>query len=114
MEINTVVKDLAKDNRRLRYIDVDEYVKSVKDITDGINHYQTRVYYEIAQAMIRTINDVTVGKILPINIINVYLINLLKNIRPFVKKFVSHDSNLYHWLQSKYFKVTKRKSNRKK
>ena len=114
LEINTVVKDLAKDNRRLRYIDVDEYVKSVKDITDGINHYQTRVYYEIAQAMIRTINDVTVGKILPINIINVYLINLLKNIRPFVKKFVSHDSNLYHWLQSKYFKVTKRKSNRKK
>lgn len=109
--INNVVKELARDNKRLQYIDVDEFVKSEKDITDSINHYQARVYYEIAQVMIRVINSKGKTQVLSANKANVWLISITKQIRPIIKNVLSPDSRIYHWLQKIYFKVTNRKSN---
>ena len=109
--INNVVKELASINKRLRFIDVDEFVKSEKDITDSINHYQTRVYYEIAQAMIRVINEVSNIRVSSANITNLWLINILKKIRPVIKNTISPESRIYQWLQQIYFWATRRKSN---
>ena len=109
--INNVVKELARDNKRLQYIDVDEFVKSEKDITDSINHYQARVYHEIAQVMIRMINSKGKTQVLSANKANVWLIRITKQIRPIIKNVLSPDSRMYHWLQKIYFKVTNRKSN---
>lgn len=109
--INNVVKELASINKRLRFIDVDEFVKSEKDITDSINHYQTRVYYEIAQAMIRVINEVSNIRVSSANKTNLWLINILKKIRPVIKNIISPESRIYQWLQQIYFRATRRKSN---
>ena len=109
--INNVVKELANINKRLRFIDVDDFVKSEKDITDSINHYQTRVYYEIAQAMIRVINGVSNIRVSSANKTNVWLINILKKIRSVIKNIISPESRIYQWLQQIYFRATRRKSN---
>lgn len=110
-EINQVVKELAIRNPRLRYIDVDGFVKTYKDITDGINHYQTRIYYEIAQAMIAIIKDVTGYQVASTSKVHVLLVRWMKWLRPFMKKLISPKSKLYKFLQKVYFKITKRKSN---
>ena len=110
-EINQVVKDLAQNNPRLRYIEIDDFVKTSKDITDSINHYQTRVYYDIAQAMIAIIKDVTGCKVETTGKIYLQLVKLIKWIRPLVKKIISPQGKLYNYLQKVYFKITRRKSN---
>lgn len=110
-EINSVVKKMAAHNNRLKYIDVNDFVKTSKDVTDNINHYQTRVYYEIAQAMISVINETTNIEVKSVNKAMVLLIRMTKQIRPFVKRILSSDSKLYHNLQTIYFKVIKKKSN---
>ena len=110
-EINSVVKKVAAHNDRLKYIDVNDFVKTSKDVTDNINHYQTRVYYEIAQAMISVINETTNIEVKSVNKAMVLLIRMTKQIRPFVKRILSSDSKLYHNLQTIYFKVIKKKSN---
>lgn len=110
-EINSVVKKMAAHNNRLKYIDVNDFVKTSKDVTDSINHYQTRVYYEIAQAMISVINETTNIEVKSVNKAMVLLIRMTKQIRPFVKRILSSDSKLYHNLQTIYSKVIKKKSN---
>ena len=110
-EINSVVKKMAAHNNRLKYIDVNDFVKTSKDVTDSINHYQTRVYYEIAQAMISVINETTNIEVKSVNKAMVLLIRMIKQIRPVVKRILSSDSKLYHYLQTIYFKVIKKKSN---
>lgn len=109
--INNVVKELAKNDNRLRYIDVDEFVKSEKDITDSINHYQTRVYYEIAKAMIEVIHDIGKSETVSVDKTIVWLIGMIKKFKPTIKKRLSRDSIIYQWLQKIYFRVTKRKLN---
>lgn len=109
--INQVVKDLALENPRLRYIDVNNYVKTTKDLTDSINHYQTRVYYEIAQAMIQIIKEVTGIQVVATSKGHLLLVKLIKKTRPVVKKIIPSDCKLYSYFQSIYFILTRRKSN---
>ena len=109
--INTAVKELCKIEPRLRYIEVDDFVKSEKDITDGINHYQTRVYYEIAQAMIRVINDVTGNDLGSLNKCYVTFDKLIKYIKPRIKKILSNHQRLYVFCQNVYFSLARRKTN---
>ena len=110
-EINQVVKELAQNNPRLRYIEIDEFVKTSKDITDTINHYQTRVYYNIAQAMIGIIKDVTGVKVATTSKGHMQLVKWIKWARPFVKKSISPQGKLYKNLQKVYFKITRRTTN---
>jgi hypothetical protein len=109
--INEVVKDVAKHNTRLRYIEVDDFVKSSKDITDNINHYQARVYYDIAQAMIGVIKEVTGVKVATTSQVYVYLVMWIKSIRPIIKKIFAPQSMVYKFLQKVYFKITRRTTN---
>ena len=109
--INEVVKDVAKHNTRLRYIEVDDFVKSSNDITDNINHYQARVYYDIAQAMIGVIKEVTGVKVATTSQVYVYLVMWIKSLRPIIKKIFVPQSMVYKILQKVYFKITRRTTN---
>ena len=109
--INEVVKDVAKHNTRLRYIEVDDFVKSSKDVTDNINHYQARVYYDIAQAMIGVIKEVTGVKVATTSQVYVYLVMWIKSLRPIIKKIFVPQSMVYKFLQKVYFKITRRTTN---
>ena len=109
--INDVVKEIATNNSRLRYIDVDEFIHSKNDVTDHINHYQTRVYYDIAQAMIRVINETTGNNVKSVSGRVVYLDTILKYIRKVVKNIITQDTLLYKLLKRIYLRVTRRRDN---
>ena len=47
-EINRRMRSLAHRDNRVFLIDVNDYLRNQKDFTDNINHFQRRVYYEMA------------------------------------------------------------------
>ena len=103
--LNDVVKELAGTEPRIKYIDVDEFAKNESDFTDGLNHYQTRVYFEIAQAMIRIAGEVTGVKFTSYNVSRTWSSRILKIIRNFVKKCVRPNTNSFKVLQRIYKKM---------
>lgn len=104
--LNEAVKALAVKELRIKYIDVDEFAKSESDFTDGLNHYQTRVYFEIAQAMIRIAGDVTGVKLSSYGSTKVLTDSWLKNIARVIKKQLNSESGLFEVLQNGYKKLT--------
>ncbi len=109
--INRVVKALAQQNNRLRYIDVDEFVRTRNDVTDSLNHYQTRVYYEIGQAMIRVIKDATGHSMQGYNRGTVVFDSILVGIRNVVKRHIRQQSRLYGMLKHVYLRLARRQDN---
>lgn len=47
-EINRRMRSLASRNNRIVLIDVNDYLRSQRDFTNNINHFQRRIYYEMA------------------------------------------------------------------
>lgn len=112
--INSVVKEVAKENSRLRYIDVDQFVISEEDITDGINHYQTRVYYEIAQEMICVIKDVTGNSsVRSVDAKMVRFDQWIKRIKRVLTKHLHPNGLIYKLLKKVYLCISRRKDNTK-
>lgn len=109
--INAVVKEVAGKNMRLQYIDVDEFIKSKNDITDHINHYQTRVYYDIAQAMISIVNSITGKDIQQMNRSVITFDMWLKRAKSVVKRHITPNSRMYKWLKKGYLLLSRRKNN---
>ena len=103
--LNDAVKALAAIEPRIKYIDVDEFAKSEADFTDGLNHYQTRVYFEIAQAMIRIAGEVTGSKIEGYGVSKARRDQVLLQIRNWIKKHLNNDSGLFKMLQKVYRKM---------
>lgn len=103
--LNAAVKALAVTEPRIKYIDVDEYAKSNADFTDGLNHYQTRVYFEIAQAMIRIAGEVTGTKIAGYGAAKARRDEVLNKIKKFIKAYLNSDTHLFKVLQKVYKKL---------
>lgn len=110
-QINEVVVKLAVTNPRLRYICVDDFIKSEHDITDSINHYQTRVYYDIAQGMLRILKDVTGQQLGGVNKAYIVLDSILKSMKPIVKSILSSYPKLLNKSRQVYLKLTRRNNN---
>lgn len=107
--LNEAVKALAATEPRIKYIDVDEFAKSDADFTDGLNHYQTRVYFEIAQAMIRIAGEVTGAKIEGYGASKARIDKVLVQMRNVIKKHLNKDSGLFKVLQNVYRKMVNKK-----
>lgn len=58
-EINRRLRLLADQESRIALIDVNDYLRDQKDFTDNINHFQRRVYYEMARKANAIIADCT-------------------------------------------------------
>lgn len=100
--LNDAVKALATKEPRIKYIDVDEFAKNASDFTDGLNHYQTRVYYEIAQAMIRIAGEVTGEKISGYGKYKAMANALLIKGKRIARKYLKPNTRVYNWLKQKY------------
>jgi hypothetical protein len=48
-KINALFREYAKSEPRILLIDVNNWVKSQKDFTNNINHWQRRIYYHMAE-----------------------------------------------------------------
>ena len=103
--LNDAIKSLAVIEPRIRFIDVDEFAKNASDFTDGINHYQTRVYFEIAQAMIRIAADVTGTQLKSYGASKARRDKMLVKMRNVIKKHLNNDSGFFKMLQKVYRKI---------
>lgn len=100
--LNDAVKSLAATEPRIRFIDVDEFARNASDFTDGLNHYQTRVYFEIAQAMIRIAAEVSGAQLKGYGASKARRDRVFVKIRNVIKKHLSNDSGLFKILQKVY------------
>lgn len=100
--LNDAVKALATEESRIHYIDVDEFAKNASDFTDGLNHYQTRVYYEISQAMIRIIGEVTGEQMSGYGKYKAVVNAVLVKGKRIARKYLKPNTKLYNWLKQKY------------
>lgn len=103
--LNDAVKTLAIEESRIKYIDVDEYAKNASDFTDGLNHYQTRVYFEIAQAMIRIAGEVTGTKLQGYGAARLRRDKVLIKMRNVIKKHLNSNGKMFKMLQRLYRKM---------
>lgn len=103
-QMNKAIHSFAKDNNRVLLIDWTDFVKSQKDFTDNINHYQRYIYYQASIAASGIIRQVLGRKIKKINIFK----RTLSYIGKKYTNRINRDSKLYpiirdvyHWLADK-------------
>lgn len=56
-EINKVVRDFAADKKRVRLVNMTDFIHSQEDYGDSINHFSRKVYYDLATAVCSCINE---------------------------------------------------------
>ena len=62
-EINDLMKEFARIHDRILLIDFNDYIRGQEDFTNNINHFQRRVYYEVATKANEYIGSLTGEKL---------------------------------------------------
>lgn len=107
--LNEAIKIFASDHPRIKFIEIDDCVNDPSDFAGEINHFSSRVYYEIAQRMIGVIRSVT-GKEMDSYSSGMVLVdNLTLRVRKLLKKVLRPDSAGYRAFKSVYDKIYKKR-----
>ena len=107
--LNEAIKIFASDHPRIKFIEIDDCVNVPSDFAGEINHFSSRVYYEIAQRMIGVIRSVT-GKEMDSYSSGMVLVdNLTLRVRKLLKKVLRPDSAGYRAFKSVYDKIYKKR-----
>jgi FkbH-like protein len=107
LRLNQAVKAFSQDHPRIKYIDIDDCVNDPSDFAGEINHFSSRVYYEIAQRIIGVIQSVTGKELKSYSSKMVVVDNLTLKVRKVLKKAISPDSAIYRWFKDVYNKIYK-------
>ena len=105
--LNDAVKSFATEHPRLTYIEIDDCIHHASDFEGGINHFSSRVYYEIAQRIIAVIQSVTGNKVDSYSSHMVFIDSMTLKIRNTLKKFLKKDSASYGALKKVYDRIYK-------
>lgn len=105
--LNEAVKGFSKDHEQVRFVEIDDCVHDKSDFAGDINHFSTRVYYELAQQMIGVIRSVTGKEIESYSSSLARFDNVLLKIRKGVKRVFKPEGRLYGALKKVYNKVYK-------
>ncbi len=108
--LNTAVKAFAQDHPRIKYVEVDDCINDPSDFAGEINHFSSRVYYEIAQKIIAVIQSVTGKNLESYSSKMVYFDNLTLKVRKILKKLIAQDSAVYRKFKEVYNRVYKNRS----
>lgn len=108
--LNTAIKDFAQDHPRIKYVDIDDCINDPSDFLGEINHFSSRVYFEIAQRIITVIQSVTGEKLESYSSKIILVDNLTLKVRKILKKLISQDSAVYRIFKEVYNKVYKNRS----
>ena len=107
--INEAVKSLAQNHPRIKFIEIDDCIKGPSDFEGEINHFSSRVYYEIAQRLIAVIQSVTGKKMDSYSSKMVLMDSLTLKVRKVLKKALSQDSAIYRGFKSVYDRIYKKR-----
>ncbi len=107
--LNEAVKALAKEEKRIKVVEIDHCVSGLQDFTDGLNHFTARVYYNIAQEMIRVINQVKPGKVKSSGKGILVYHKVLESIRYMLSRILNPHGGLYAVLRRIYYTLSGRR-----
>lgn len=105
--LNDAVKSFANNHPRIRYIEIDDCIHDSSDFEGGINHFSSKVYYEIAQRIIAVIQSVTGKEVESYSSRMILLDNLTLKVRNTLKGLLNKDSALYSASKRVYDKIYK-------
>ncbi len=105
--LNNAIVAFAKANPRIQYISLDDCIDDSSDYADGINHFSSRVYYNLAQKMIYVIRQVTGVEVQSFSSKILYADKIILKIRQRLKSIISSDTGMYRRLKSVYNKIYK-------
>ena len=106
-KLNSAIKSFAQDQPRIHYIDIDDCVSDASDFEGGLNHFSTKVYYEIAQAMLRVIREVTGQQIESYSSRMIWFDGWIMKIRKSLKNKLRPEGKLYEKMKSFYDRIYK-------
>ena len=109
LEINEAVKAFAQNHPQVKFIEIDDCIKGPSDFEGEINHFSSRVYYEIAQRLIAVIQSVTGKKMDSYSSKMVLMDSLTLKVRKVLKKALSQDSAIYRGFKSVYDRIYKKR-----
>ena len=105
--LNTAVKAFAENHPRIKFVEIDDCISDPSDFAGEINHFSSRVYYEIAQRIIKVIQSVTGTKLESYSSKMVVVDNLTLKVRKMLKRLLSQDSAIYRKFKDVYNKIYK-------
>lgn len=108
--LNTAVKTFAKDHPRVKYVDIDDCINDRSDFVGEINHFSSRVYFEIAQKIITVIQSVTGKQLESYSSKMVLVDNLTLKVRRILKKLIPQDSSVYRKFKEVYNQIYKNRN----
>ena len=105
--LNDAVKSFASNHPRIKYVEIDDCVHDASDFEGGINHFSSRVYYEIAQRIIAVIQSVTGKTVDSYSSRMVFFDSMTLRLRNTLKRVLDKDTAVYGVLKRIYDKVYK-------
>ncbi len=105
--LNNAIKLFAKEQPRIHVVEIDNCVHDKDDFMGDIDHFSTRVYYEIARSMISVIQQVTGKRIDSYSSKMVVLDDLVLKVRKGLKRLAKPEGKLYGVMKSVYDKIYK-------
>lgn len=110
IEINNEIRKFAITNSRIRIIDLNTIVRNQDDFTDNINHFTTKVYYDLSLRITEIINENSKVKIENYNSTYVFLDRIIYFFKATIKKLLPNNNFFYTKLKSVYKTIARRKN----
>jgi len=107
--LNNAIREFALQQKRIKLIDLNDIVKQQSDFTNNINHFTSRVYYEMSRQIIHIINEKNSGSVTNYPLFFVYVDNIISSVKSILKKFLKKDSSVYKRLYGIYRKISRKK-----
>jgi FkbH-like protein len=95
-QYNEAVKEFVKSEENCCFIDVNKYIKDESSFVDTINHYKKTVYFDIANEIIKHINEYSdifaVNEISKHSLLKIQIMDLIKNV---ARKLIPYKVRLF-------------------
>ena len=106
-KLNNAIKSFANIHPRIRFVEIDECINDSSDFEGDINHFSSRVYYEIAQHIIYIIQSITGQKIDSYSSKLIFVDKIILKTRGVLKRAFPQDSAAYNTLRRVYDMIYK-------
>lgn len=105
-EINDLLKEYSKKNKRVLLLDFNNYIKGQSSFTDNINHYQRIVYYEASHKANEYIENSTGSKVQEKEYNKLFF--AYDQLKTNLKRKINRSSIIYKIISRIYFNLRKK------
>ena len=109
IELNEAIRKLAKNNKRLKLLDMNELVKGQNDLTVNLNEFPSRINYDLSKKVISIINESVKVEIGNRSSLLVHFDVVLNNAKRLVRNLIPKESGLYAGMKNMYFILSRKR-----